>query len=502
MDVVLNALAGDFVDASLELLPRGGRFIEMGKADIREPGAIAASHPGIEYQAFDLAEAGIDRIGEIFAELTNLFAAGSLHLLPIVTWDARRAVDAFRYLRDGRNVGKVVLTLPQPLDPEGTVLITGGTGALGAAVARHLAAEDGVRRLLLVSRAGPEAAGAEELRADLAGLECEARIVACDVAERAQLEKLIDSISPEHPLTGVVHAAGTLDDGVVEALDGERIERVMRPKVNAAVALHELTERLDLAQFVLFSSAAATLGNPGQGNYTAANSYLDALAQRRRARGLAGQALAWGLWAQADGQGMGGGLDEVDLTRLGRLGIVPLSGEEGMHLLDLARGIDEPLLVPVGLDVARLRTFAGSGLLPPLLRNLVRAPARRGRTGGRSLARRLAGVPEAEWAEVVLETVRGEIAAVLGYDSAEEIDPAAEFKNLGFDSLAAVELYNRLCQTTGLRLPTTLGFDHPTPEAVADFICAEMAAAGDRNASSEEVASAPSSGLAAQAALD
>jgi acyl transferase domain-containing protein/NADPH:quinone reductase-like Zn-dependent oxidoreductase/NAD(P)-dependent dehydrogenase (short-subunit alcohol dehydrogenase family)/acyl carrier protein len=502
VDVVLNALTGDFIDASLDLLPRGGRFIEMGKADIRDAGTIAAAHPGVSYQAFDAGEAGIDRIGEIFAELSGLFAAGSLQLLPIITWDVRRSVDAFRYLRDGRNVGKVVLTLPRVLDPEGTVLVTGGTGALGAAVARHLAAEDGVRRLLLASRAGPEAAGAEELRGALAELGCEARLVACDVAERDQLERLIGSIPPEHPLTGIIHAAGTLEDGVIEALDGERLDRVMRPKVDAAAALHELTERLDLAQFVLFSSGAATLGNPGQGNYTAANSYLDALAQRRRVRGLAGQALAWGLWAQTDGKGMGGGLEEADLTRLARLGIVPLSGEEGLQLLDFARHVDEPLLVPVHLDVARLRAFAGTGLLPPLLRNLVRAPARRERAGGRSLARRLTGVAESEWSEVVLETVRGEVAAVLGHDSAEEIDPASEFKNLGFDSLAAVELYNRLCQTTGLRLPTTLGFDYPTPAAVAGFICAEMAAASGKDDPAGEVASAPAGEIAAEAALD
>ncbi|HWA54739.1 MAG TPA: type I polyketide synthase, partial [Solirubrobacterales bacterium] len=491
VDVVLNALTGEFIDASLDLLPRGGRFIEMGKADIRDAGEIAAGHPGVAYQAFDAGEAGIERIGEIFAELSALFAAGSLRLLPIVTWDVRRSVEAFRYLRDGRNVGKVVLTLPRALDPEGTVLITGGTGALGAAVAQHLAGAGGVRRLLLASRAGPEATGAEELRAELADLGCEARLVACDVAERDELERLLGLIPPEHPLTGVVHAAGTLDDGVIEALDRERLDRVMRPKVDGAAALDELTERLDLAQFVLFSSGAATLGNPGQGNYTAANSYLDALAQRRRARGLAGQALAWGLWAQGEGQGMGGGLAEADLTRLARLGIVPLSAEEGLRLFDFARGVDEPLLVPAHLDVARLRAFAGTGLLPPLLRNLVRAPARRERAGGRSLARRLTGVAESEWSAVVLETVRGEVAAVLGYDSAEEIDPASEFKNLGFDSLAAVELYNRLCQTTGLRLPTTLGFDYPTPEAVAGFLCAEMAAA-----------SAPPGEVAAEPALD
>jgi len=477
VDVILNALAGDFIDASLDLLPRGGRFVEMGKADIREADTVAAGHAGVEYQAFDVAEAGLDRIGEILGELVELFAAGSLRLLPILTWDVRRAVDAFRYLRDGRNIGKVVLTIPRRLDPEGTVLITGGTGALGAAVARHLASTEGVRRLVLASRGGPEAPAAEQLRADLAELGCEARIAACDVAERAQLEELIGSIGPEHPLTGVIHAAGTLDDGVIEALDGARVERVMRPKADAATALHELTERLDLAQFVLFSSGAATMGNPGQGNYAAANSFLDALAQSRRAQGLPGQALAWGLWAQ-EGAGMGGGLGEADLARLARLGIVPLSTEEGLRLLDVARALDEPLLVPVRLDVARLRAFAGSGLLPPPLRDLVRAPTRRERTGGRSLARRLASLPEDDWADFVLEAIRAEVAAVLGYDSAEEIDPETEFKDLGFDSLAAVELYNRLCQATGLRLPTTLGFDHPTPQAVAAFVGAEMVAAG------------------------
>jgi polyene macrolide polyketide synthase len=477
VDVILNALAGDFIDASFDLLPRGGRFVEMGKADIRKADAVAAGHAGVEYQAFDVIEAGLDRIGEILVEIVELFAAGSLRLLPILTWDVRRSVDAFRYLRDGRNIGKVVLTIPRQLDPEGTVLITGGTGALGAAVARHLASTEGVRHLVLVSRGGPAAASAEELRADLAEFGCEVRIAACDVIERAQLEELIGSIGPEHPLTGVIHAAGTLDDGVIEALDGEQVERVMRPKVDAATALHELTKSLDLAQFVLFSSGAATMGNPGQGNYAAANSFLDALAQSRQAQGLPGQALAWGLWAQ-EGAGMGGGLGETDLARLARLGIVPLSIEEGLRLLDVARALDEPLLVPVHLDVARLRAFAGSGLLPPLLRDLVRAPARRERTGGRSLARRLASLPEDDWADFVLEAIRGEVAAVLGYDSAEEIDPESEFKDLGFDSLAAVELYNRLCQATGLRLPTTLGFDHPTPRAVAVFVGAEMAATG------------------------
>jgi acyl transferase domain-containing protein/NADPH:quinone reductase-like Zn-dependent oxidoreductase/acyl carrier protein len=480
VDVVLNALAGDFVDASLDLLPGGGRFIEMGKADVRDGEAISSSHPGVSYRAFDIAEAGPVRLSELLREVTDLFAAGTLRLEPITTWDIRRAIPAFRYLRDGRNVGKVVLTIPQPLDPKGTVLITGGTGSLGAVVARHLAEKREVRQLLLVSRRGAEAEGVAELQAELSATDCDVRVVACDVADRAQLEKVIASIPKDRPLTGVIHAAGVLADGTIETLGSEELERVLRPKVDAAVHLHELTEHLDLPLFTLFSSGAATIGNPGQGNYAAANAFLDALAQRRQANGLIGQALGWGLWAQEKGSGMGGDLDEVALNRLRRVGIVPLSTEKGLQLFDAARRIDEPAVVPVHLDLTALRRFARAGVLPPLLRRLVRAPINRGRSRERSLARRLAAIPEAEWGELVLQTLRSEVAAVLGYDSPEMIDPQVEFKDLGFDSLAAVELYNRLCQTTALRLPTTMGFDYPTPEALAGFLCEQMGEASGR----------------------
>lgn len=477
VDVVLNALAGDFIDASLELLPRGGRFMEMGKADVRDAGTLATEHAGVTYHAFDLQDAGIARIGEILEELIGLFEAGALTPPPIATWDVRRGREAFRYLRDGRNVGKVVLTIPRPPDPEGTTLITGGTGALGGLVARRLVAQ-GARRLLLLSRSGPDSEGARRLGAELAEAGCDARIVACDTADRSQLEAALATVPEEYPLTAVVHAAGVVDDAAIESLDAGQIDRVLAPKVDTALHLHELTKGLDLKRFVLFSSAAATFGNPGQGNYAAANSFLDALAQRRQSEGLAGQSLAWGLWLLEDSSGMGGGLDEAALARLGRLGIIPISGEEGLQLLDAAAEIDEAVPVPVHLDHSALRTIAQAGILPPLLRQLVRAPVRRKRAGGRSLARRLASLPEDEWGEVVLETVRSEVAAVLGYDSPEAIDAEVAFKDLGFDSLAAVELYNRLCQLTGMRLPTTLGFDYPTPLAVSEYLCEKMGGEG------------------------
>ncbi|HEV7807386.1 MAG TPA: SDR family NAD(P)-dependent oxidoreductase [Solirubrobacteraceae bacterium] len=465
VDVVLNALAGEFVDASLQLLPRGGRFMEMGKADVRDADEVAREHEGVRYRAYDLFEAGPQRIQEMLAEVVALFEQGVLQHAPIRSWDVRRGREAFRFLREGRNTGKVVLRVPPPLDPDGTVLITGGTGGLGALFARHLAEAHGARRLLLVSRRGLAADGAAELVAELGALGCVVQVAACDVADRGQVAQLIDSL--EHPLTAVVHAAGVLDDGLIESLTAEQLQRVMRPKLDAALNLHELTVGMDLSAFVLFSSVAVLVGSPGQGNYAAANASLDALAQRRRAAGLPATSLAWGLWA--DATGMTGQLDDSDLARLERIGVQPLDAELGLELFDQASRLDDALLVPVRLDLAALRAQARVGMLPTLLRGLVRAPAQRAKSGG-SLAQRLAGVPEADWQKIVLDLIQAQVAAVLGHASAEAVDPDRAFKELGFDSLAAVELRNRLTQASGLRLPTTLVFDHPTPAAIANHV--------------------------------
>ena len=366
------------------------------------------------------------------------------------------------------------------LDPAGTVLVTGGTGGLGALVARHLAGERGARHLLLASRSGPQAAGAQELLAELEQLGCEARVVACDVSDRGQLAALLDSIPAEHPLRVVVHTAGVLDDGLVSSLTAEQLERVMRPKVDAALHLHELTRELELSELVLFSSFTATLGSPGQANYAAANAFLDALAQHRCAHGLPAKSLAWGLWEQASG--MTAGLDEGDRARMARAGVLALPSAGGLELLDAGRGAEQALLVAARFDPGALRKQARVGVLPPLLSGLVRMPARRARGDGGSLARRLAEVPESEWDAAVLELVRGEAAAVLGLGSAAEVDPELAFKDLGFDSLGALELRNRLMQATGLRLPATLVFDHPNCEAVAKFLRSRVEVRGGAQA--------------------
>ncbi|MFF7634994.1 type I polyketide synthase [Kitasatospora sp. NPDC008050] len=362
------------------------------------------------------------------------------------------------------------------LDPAGTVLITGGTGALGALVARHLVTEHGARHLLLTSRRGADAPGAAELATELRESGAQVEIAACDAADREALAALLAAIPDTRPLTAVIHTAGVLDDGVFAGLTPERLDAVLRPKVDAAWHLHELTRHQKLSAFVLFSSSSGVFGGAGQGNYAAANTFLDALAQHRRAQGLAAGALAWGLWATEGG--MAGGLDEADTARLVRAGFAPLAPKEGIELFELSLGLDDPVLVPMRLDTAVLRGQGDPERVPHLLRGLVRIPARRPAATAtaaaapeeRSLTERLRGLPDADRDRLLLDLVRGQVAAVLGYGSAGAIEPERGFVELGFDSLTAVDLRNRLGAQAGVRLPVTLIFDYPTPVALAGYL--------------------------------
>ncbi len=472
MDVVLAALAGKFVDASLDLLAGGGRFVEMGKTDIRDPSEVSERHFGVSYQAFDLMEAGPERIQEMLGELMGLFQAGVLEPLPVRAWDIRRAPEAFRFMSQARHTGKIVLSLSSAIDPLGTVLITGGTGTLGALLARHLVSEHGVGHLLLASRRGGGAAGAGELQAELESLGARVTIVACDVSDRGDLVRLLDSIPEKYPLRGVVHAAGVIDDGVIGSLTAERLDGLLAVKADAAWYLHELTEQMNLQAFVLFSSAAAVLGSPGQGNYAAANAFLDALAAHRRARGLPGSSLAWGLWEQTSE--MTAVMGETDRSRMARSGLRVLPSGEGLHLFDGALDADEALMLPIRLDLMALRAQARMGVLPALFSDLVRVSTRRASDAGGSLARRLAVTPEVEHEGIVLELVRAQVATILKYASPEAVDTQRTFKELGFDSLTGVELRNHLSAATGLRLPATLVFDYPTIAAASSHLLGEF----------------------------
>ncbi|MBS2967055.1 SDR family NAD(P)-dependent oxidoreductase, partial [Actinocrinis puniceicyclus] len=290
-DVVLDSLAGDFVDASLRLTAPGGRFIEMGKTDIRDADDVAARHPAVTYQAFDVMDAGPDAIAWMLTELSALFDNGALRPLPVTAYDIRHAPEALRHLSRARHIGKLVLTLPKKIDPDGTVLVTGGTGTLGALLARHLVEQHSAKHLILASRRGAQAPGAGDLAAELTALGTDVKLVACDAADRDALANLIAAVPAAHPLTAVVHTAGVTDDATVAKLTTEQLDNVLRPKADAAWNLHALTRDLDLAVFALYSSAAGTVGNPGQANYAAANAYLDAVAHRRHINGLPGVGL-------------------------------------------------------------------------------------------------------------------------------------------------------------------------------------------------------------------
>ncbi|HXB87549.1 SDR family NAD(P)-dependent oxidoreductase, partial [Mycobacterium sp.] len=477
MDLVLDSLAGDFVDASLRLVAPGGVFLEMGKTDIRDPGVVAQQHPGVRYRAFDLFEPGRIRMHQYMLELAELFDAGVLRPLPVTTFDVRRGAAALRYLSQARHVGKVVLTMPDAW-AAGTVLITGGTGMAGSALARHLVTTHGVRNLVLASRRGPDAAGAADLANELSEAGAEVSVVACDAADRQALAKVISDIPVQHPLSAVIHAAGVLDDSVVTSLTPERVDAVLRAKVDAAWNLHELTRDANVSAFVMFSSMAGLVGSSGQANYAAANSFLDGLAVHRRAHGLPAISLGWGLWEQASD--MTGGLDALGRARLGRSGVLALSSAEALQLFDTAMVVDEPFLVPARIDTTALR--ANAAVVPPMFVDLINTPTRRrvddslaASKSKSALAHRIHGLPEAEQHAVLLDLVRSHIATVLGNTTPEAIDPDRAFQELGFDSLTAVEMRNRLKAATGLALSPTLIFDYPTPSSLATYMRSELA---------------------------
>ncbi|WP_173267742.1 type I polyketide synthase, partial [Streptomyces pacificus] len=356
------------------------------------------------------------------------------------------------------------LATPQSVDVtwEGQVLVTGGTDGLGRLIARHLVQRHGVRDLLLVSRRGQADTG------ELEALGATVTVAACDVADRDALAELLT----RHRVRGVVHAAGVLDDGVITSMTPGRLEGVLRPKVDAAWYLHELTRDLDLTAFVVFSSAAGVFGTAGQGNYAAGNAFLDALAVHRREQGLPAVSLAWGLWSEAGG--MAGGLSEAEVARMAGAGMPPITAQGGTELFDAALTVGEPLVLPVRLDLTVLRTQA---VVAPLLRGLVRTRVRRAVAGSgaaSSLAGRLTTLDATARRTELVGLVCAQAARALGHADVDAVDSTRAFQDLGFDSLTAVEFRNQLTAATGLKLPATLVFDYPTALALADHLHSEL----------------------------
>ncbi|GGU09531.1 type I polyketide synthase [Actinomadura citrea] len=468
VDVVLNSLARETVDASLRVLRPGGRFVEIGKTDLRDPGAVEAEHPQVRYAAYDLLSVEPERVGEVLRTVLALHEDGALRPLPLQVHDVRRAPEALRTLRHAEHIGKLVLAVPPPAPfaPGGTVLITGGTGTLGALLARHLVREHGVRRLVLAGRRGRSADVVPALEAELTALGAEVAFPACDTADRDAVARLLS----EHPPAAVVHAAGVLDDGLAATLTGERLDAVLSPKVDAAWHLHELTREMDLTAFVTFSSAVGVLGAPGQSNYAAANTWLDALAQRRRAEGLPAVSLSWGLWDERGG--MTGHLSDDQVGRLRRTGIAPLPAERGLALFDAALRASRDHLVPVNLDVREVRPGT-----VPMLADLVGdepEPARPEEASGDGLAERVRGVSGDDLERVLTAAVCDTAGEILGYPEPGGVGPDDAFKELGFDSLLSVDLRNRVNRELGIELPTTAVMDNPTPAELAGVIRAAL----------------------------
>ncbi|MEU3459406.1 beta-ketoacyl synthase N-terminal-like domain-containing protein [Streptomyces sp. NPDC006733] len=480
--LVRQWLAGEALGgATLAVVTRGAVAVGDEAADVAQAAvwgvvrAAQSEHPG----RFLL----IDASGTATDAATGALA-GDAGAPQEQEWGALLGLDEPQLaVRDGKVLAPRLARVPggsadrpRPLDPDGTVLITGGSGAR---FAEHLIRHHGARHLVLAVPQDQADALSDALAADLASLDLDAQVrtAPCDVSDREQLAALLDCL--EHPLTAVVHGAGVLDGGLIETLSHEQLQTVLRATVDTAWHLHELTAGADLSAFVLFSSFEGLVGLPGQAAPSAADAALVALAGRRRSAGLPGTALAWGLWA--DGRSVtdrGAAPSSADRALVAQAGLVPFSTELARELFDRGVAADRPLLVPVELDPAVLREQALAGLLPSVLRGLVRVPARRAASGG-TLARRLAEVPAAEREQMVLELVRAQAASVLGHASADEVDSERAFKELGFDSVSAVELRNRLAQSTGVPLPATVVFDHPTPAAVARLLLAQVDGAAE-----------------------
>ena len=383
----------------------------------------------------------------------------------------------------------------------GTVLITGGTGGIGALIARHLVTAHGVEHLLLVSRSGERAPGAGELAGELQALGAAVRIAACDTGDRDQVQALLASISAEHPLTGVVHAAGVADNSLIESMTADQVDRVLAPKLDAGWHLHELTQQLDLAFFVLCSSMAATFGGPGQANYAAANAFLDALAHHRRARGLTGVSVEWGIWENVGkARALTGSPDQALRQMAGSASFRSFPADLGLHLFDRALAVTPPVVLaaPYRIDVVRDEVAAGT--VAPLLSGLVRSrPQRVTANGNGASARRHRETGGNGRPENVADATRAQIAAALGYESAASLQMNLSFLELGFDSLVSLELRKRLQSVTGLSLPATIMFDHPTPAALVAHLQGLVNGAGTGPGESSSPAATTDAGSGAAA---
>ncbi len=482
--VVLNSLSGEFIPRSLELLTPGGRFVEIGKNDIWDTERVRQLRPDVAYHVFALDQRTLAEpvwVGVALRQLLDDFGAGHLQPLPRRTFPLRDAGAAFRFMAQARQIGKIVIRVGATAEhgprPDGTYLITGGLGALGLRAARWLV-QQGAKQLVLLGRRSPSA-DAEAVLRDLAQHDVRVSTIQVDIADQDALSRVVADITD---LRGIIHAAGVLDDGVLAEQTWQRFEHVLAPKALGAWNLHQVTQNLPLDFFVLYSSAAALLGSPGQANYAAANAFLDALAHRRRADGLPALSINWGPWDQT---GMAARVDGRVWAAQGMEPIPPQQGDELLAAL-LRSGAAQVGVLPVRWPTF-LRRFA-DGRVPPLVADFAsgdnHAHTPSGNSGQPSdLLRRLSAAPVGSQREVLTTFVIEQAKGLLGPQRAPSIDPRTPLQDLGLDSLMAVELRNTLSHALARPLPATLLFNYPSVDALVGFLVG--------NVLKQEVASEP-----------
>ncbi|HET7695304.1 MAG TPA: SDR family NAD(P)-dependent oxidoreductase [Vicinamibacterales bacterium] len=498
IDIVLNSLAGDFIPESLRTLRAGGRFLEIGKTGIWTAEQMRAARPDVAYHAIYLGDVDTAIVQSMMRDLVAAFDRGELKPLPYRVFPLTEAADAFRFMAQARHIGKVVLVPPAAatasapaVRADASYLITGGLGALGLHIARGLV-EAGARHLVLMGRREPGDPALAAIRS-LEAAGARVAVVRGDISRRQDVAAALGRANAMAPLRGVVHSAGVLADAVVAEQSAEKFDAVFAPKVLGALHLHELTADTPLDFFALFSSTAAVLGSPGQVNYSAANAALDALALRRAAEGLPAISINWGPWA--DG-GMIASLREQDRSRVSRSGLLSLSPEQGVSAFLHVLSRTDPQITVLPADWKRVGDAAGDDV-PPMLADLVRRPASRAaapQAASGGFVAELDRMPAGRRRSAVQAHVREQVVQVLGIGSSTAVDVTQGLRDLGMDSLMAVELRNRLQRSIGRALPSTLAFDCPTVEALTSYLVKDVLNLSQASAAVQEPAApAPAS---------
>jgi acyl transferase domain-containing protein/acyl carrier protein len=488
VDIVLNSLSGEFIPKSLAVLKENGCFIEIGKTDVWDLQRARTIKPGLRYHVLYLGE-NLEKepllVRGMLLDLLADFQKGILQPLPQQVYPLEKAQDAFRFMAQARHIGKIVLTQQQAgqavttILPAATYLITGGLGGLGLATA-HWLVEQGARHLLLLGRSQPSEQAQQELAA-LQAAGAEIQVAQVDVAQCDGLEQVLQHAAASMPpLRGVIHAAGVLDDGILMEQNWPRFLGVMAPKVDGAWNLHQATLHSQLDFFIVYSAGASLLGSAGQSNYAAANAFLDGLAHYRRACGLPAAAINWGAWAEV---GMAARLGEQILQRWAEQGIAPIRPADGLRAMQqiLLRQSVQAAVLPINWQRLKRQPQEASR---PLLRKLIGRETAGSQTAQRdvplagqvSFLEQLRQAAPEEQLKLVSQRVTEEVNKVLGLTPQQRTNPRQGFTDLGLDSLMAVELSNRLQKVLERRLPATLTFEHPTIEALTNYLAVEVLA--------------------------